>query len=289
MLLRSRFLILYCLLSPLWKVVALRLQNGTAESLSLCPELKELPVYVLNLDRRQDRLAAQTAVIEDQAPWLMEHTCRVAAPDGSAITTPNRRLVNESAWDAAMERKRNHRKTGGNILTPGSIALILGHGLVWEQIRQQNFSFGILMEDDISHFHPGLEEFLCDLAKRPLDWEYLQIQRKNHRNDSQPLSMIQTTDFNTGMYAITREAAARALEYHFPIRRRQHQIDSRHEFLRSRTKAFMTEPAGALQSGSRRDTDTQIYMHRENQTRMRKCRTLRAKTMMVPALLHPGE
>mmetsp|Transcript_57490 Transcript_57490/g.168328 ORF Transcript_57490/g.168328 Transcript_57490/m.168328 type:complete len:312 (+) Transcript_57490:50-985(+) len=293
-LLCRRFWIPYYLMWPSWTVAALKFQSGFRESESSCPELEGMPVYVLNLDRRRERLQRQIDVIESEAPWLMSHTCRIAAPDGSRMTRAHPRLVNKDAWLAAAERAQNHTRVSPHELTPGSIALIIGHGLIWEHIRQQNFSFGIVIEDDITHFHPFLERFLCKLAQKPIDWDYLQIQRGRKTFDMLPLRKVSDTGPNTGMYAITRETAARALEYHFPIRKLQQQLDSPEEFLRKKTRAFSVFPPGASQRSSKIETDTQLYRMMERSTRttrttMRNCSKLADKDMLLPALLSAAD
>merc|ERR1719482_2496783 len=99
----------------------------------------------------------------------------------------------------------------GRALTVGSVALILGHGRAWEHIRQQNFPFGLVMEDDVTTIHPQLQQFLCSWAKKPAhSWDYLQLQPCDNDekiNVSQSLQATPGTEDCMGMYAITREAA----------------------------------------------------------------------------------
>lgn len=257
-----------------------------------CEELRDLQVFVLNLNRRTDRLAKFTHLLQHEAPWLLRHTCRVSAPDGNAMQeAPS--LVEAAAWSDAKERVQKNIQTYGIHLTPGSAAVILGHALVWEHIRQHSsFSFGIVFEDDITHLHPDIGELLCE-AKSMIEkpgWDYLQIQTGGAVNDLEKISIVPGSDFNTAMYAISQDAIGQALSSYLPIRRHQTQLDSPDQFLR-RSKAFQVRPSGASQMGSHQDTDAQIagggasLMER---AKIPDCAPLDSASMMQPELLHLG-
>eukprot|EP00930_Biecheleria_cincta_P002344 TRINITY_DN103356_c0_g1_i1.p1 TRINITY_DN103356_c0_g1~~TRINITY_DN103356_c0_g1_i1.p1 ORF type:complete len:361 (+),score=55.01 TRINITY_DN103356_c0_g1_i1:121-1083(+) len=256
-----------------------------------CEELRGLPVFVLNLDRRTDRLAKFTDVLQREAPWLLRQTCRVSAPDGNAMKeAPS--LVEAAAWTKAKERVEKNIKTLGGDLTPGSAALILGHALCWEHIRQHNnFSFGIVFEDDITHLHPDIGELLCRelhmTEKR--GWDYLQISHGDVR-DSDELAVVEGSDYTTAMYAISQDAAGQALKSYLPVRSHQQQLDSPNQFLRT-SKAFKVMPSGASQVGSSSDTDTQIPEGSASlmeSTEIPDCAPLDSARMLQPGLLHLG-
>ena len=222
---------------------------------------------------------------------MMQQMCRVDAPDGSKMEAKPK-LVDAEVWDAASARVRNHKITVGGAHTIGSLALVMGHGRCWEHVQKQRFPFAIVMEDDIDQMHPKLGEFLCTQAKaakeKPVDWEYLQIQSKTLK-DSEPLTMMKGAWGNTGMYAITRLAAARALSAIFPIHQDgTGQLDNPSGFLRSETRAFRSQPSGASQKGSYGDTDVQILSLLESSDGIQQiedCSQLTAEGMLQPDLI----
>eukprot|EP00439_Symbiodinium_sp_Y106_P063774 s375_g9.t3 len=226
-------------------------------------QMPVIPAFVLNLDRRADRLQNISRALHQQAPWLFPRTCRVSAPNGRAFGEHLKEsLVPEWLWRLALERDRKQMATLGGPLTKGAVALIVGHARMWEHLVQSKAPWGIFMEDDLMFFHPGLEALFGHLGNSQLpapgkDWDYLQIQGGDCPQQSRPpLHILAGTGYNTGMYILTIEAAKRAIQAHFPMVNEQ--LDNPENFLRSQCRGHRVCPAAAQQHGSLVDSDVQI-------------------------------
>ena len=257
--------------------------------LESCVVLGEIPTYILNLDRRVDRLHDLSEVIETRAPWLS--ACRVRAPEGRRLkewSNISRRLATAKVVREAAERRS---KTVGTQLTKGALALIFGHGLIWEHIAQQAFPFAVVMEDDIQYLHKDLGNFLCRLAHGDFEpkWDYIQLQHGGELANGTLLGIVNGSDYNTGMYIMTREAALKMLDSQFPVGKSKAtavQLDTPEGPLRTELRTFMTEPPAATQVGSDMDSDVQILEDSSFVfvTRIADCASLNSSRMRLPEL-----
>lgn len=262
-----------------------------------CEELTKLPVFVLNLQRRSDRLSKLSHFLSKKAPWLLQRSCRVEAPDGSRLNESGDvlGLATEAMAQAAIERSHSGTQSLLLYMTQGALALIFGHGRIWEHILQQDFPYAIVMEDDISELHPGLGSFLCDAMKGNVSWDLIQLQhwrpgKENRGLESQfqpskPLELKPGTGYNTGMYMITKEAASKMLDYQFPLgfAGKTLQIDHDNSPLRSKLKGFHSEGRAASQSSE--DTDVQIVsLLQANETLIKDCPPLDPSQMKLAEL-----
>ena len=241
--------------------VKLKLEPGKAK-VDL-GNLSSIPAFVLNLERRKDRLGNFSRVLYEQAPWLHKITCRVAAHDGKAFGDRLKEsLIPDTIWQSAVSRDKYQNRTVGGSLTKGGVALIMGHAIMWEHLLQTQAPWGIFMEDDLTYIHPDLGSLLEKLGKSlPApghDWDRLQIQGEGQGLDcpnyslQAPLHIRNGSGPTSGMYIITREAARSALEAYFPIQGGQ--LDNTHSFLRSQCRGHHICPIPARQPGSYKDT-----------------------------------
>ena len=226
-----------------------------------------IPAFVLNLERRKDRLGNFSRVLYEQAPWLHKITCRVAAHDGKAFGDRLKKsLIPDTVWQSAVSRDKYQNRTVGGSLTKGGVALIMGHAIMWEHLLQTQAPWGIFMEDDLTYIHPDLGSLLEKLGKSlPApghDWDRLQIQGEGQGLDcpnyslQAPLHIRNGSGPTSGMYIITREAARSALEAYFPMQGGQ--LDNTHSFLRSQCRGHHICPIPARQPGSYKDTSTAV-------------------------------
>eukprot|EP00747_Dinoflagellata_sp_TGD_P162348 gnl/TRDRNA2_/TRDRNA2_179837_c0_seq1.p1 gnl/TRDRNA2_/TRDRNA2_179837_c0~~gnl/TRDRNA2_/TRDRNA2_179837_c0_seq1.p1 ORF type:complete len:379 (-),score=68.68 gnl/TRDRNA2_/TRDRNA2_179837_c0_seq1:45-1067(-) len=266
-----------------------------------CKELASVRAFVMNLDRRKDRMEKLERVFSEQAPWMTKLTCRVSAPDGNAFPDRlNPRLIAEDAWAAVRNRTDHRVHTKGRRLTKGAVGLMMGHARVWEQVVHSNASWGLVMEDDITKLHKGLDDFLCGLLPKEAEaarsdsqtWEYLQLQGSEMKVRDIPLKVIEGTSGNTGMYLITRDAAVKALNAVFPVTRRTAQLDAHRSFLRKGLRAYRTKHGAAEQTGSTTDSDVQILLqtgsisHDLADHQIADCDPVPEGSMVLPALAH---
>ncbi|CAK9077012.1 Protein MEI2-like 4 (OML4) (MEI2-like protein 4), partial [Durusdinium trenchii] len=234
----------------------------------VCPEIEQIPVFMLNLKRRVDRLQSSSAVLEKELPWLQ--VCRVSAFDGRNLSTVplSDRLVQPPVLQSAIE---NDDFTRGGRLTTGAVACALGHAVMWEHIAQEDFPFALLMEDDLSQVHPDLVNFMCKLATGgfPEDWEIIQLdfdlvtgERKEavfEAGLSSKLNLVSGSAYNYGMYLLRKTAAQKLLQLQLPIGQScSLQIDDPSCPMRKALKAYRTDVPAALFAASREnDTDIQ--------------------------------
>ena len=245
--------------------VKLKLEPGKAKVDA--GNFSSIPAFVLNLERRKDRLGNFSWVLYEQAPWLHKITCRVAAHDGKAFGDRLKEsLILDAVWKSAVSRDKHQNRTVGFVLTKGAVALTMGHAIMWEHLLQTQAPWGIFMEDDLTYIHPDLGSLLEKLGKSlPApghDWDLLQIQGEACPNSSLPLHIRNGTGYTAGMYIITREGARRALESHFPMHGGQ--LDNADGFLRKQCRGHHVCPIPVRQLGSRKDTDVQILTKAAN-------------------------
>jgi hypothetical protein len=188
--------------------------------------------FVLNLDRRQDRLASLSERLVEKAPWICRRICRVSAVDGSALPDElDTRYVSPEEWNLAKKRTLE-RKLGnpGKNLTKGGVGLNLGHALMWEAMLARNLDFAIFMEDDIDIFVNGTILNHTINGFPAANVEYGQMEAGNGFPRSETGEWQDGVVSHLGLYALTREGARRALEGSFPM---TYQLDWDSAFLRS--------------------------------------------------------
>lgn len=256
--------------------------------------ISRVSFFVLNLDRRrQDKLKKMEQAIARDAGWMCGQTCRVSAPDG-AILGPHapEALISNADWQDIRYVNKNERIVGRK-LTPGAVALIVGHGLMWEHALQSNAEFAVVMEDDLARFHPEFKQFMCQLMHRKdaqQDWDFILLQSAHEVVDPYRPIMFKTGDRinNTGMYIIKLEAARKALAAVFPIRDLV-QLDEP-------TSAFWTHLRGGITSPAVADaghgvTDVQQYALLQLNSsspalcNIQDCAPLDQSRMLVPELM----
>ncbi|CAE7519715.1 colgalt1 [Symbiodinium pilosum] len=260
-------------------------------------DLSSIPAFVLNLDRRTDRLANFSQTLYEQAPWLQKITCRVAAPDGKAFGDHLKEsLIPRPFWQSAAFRDQNEIHTFGGTLTKGGVALTIGHAIMWEHLLQTQVPWGIFMEDDLMYVHPDLGSLLQKLGNSlPApghDWDFLQIQGGECPSSSlsTPLHIVNRAGYNTGMYILTREGAQNAIEAVFPMM--SGQLDNPEGFLRSRCRPHQVCPVPAMQRGPLKDTDVQIIskpVKLLEEPLIPDCPLLEVGQMLKPDLISPEE
>eukprot|EP00931_Biecheleriopsis_adriatica_P098710 TRINITY_DN7278_c0_g2_i1.p1 TRINITY_DN7278_c0_g2~~TRINITY_DN7278_c0_g2_i1.p1 ORF type:complete len:332 (+),score=40.16 TRINITY_DN7278_c0_g2_i1:55-1050(+) len=266
-----------------------------------CKELRGVPIYILSLDRRMDRFHSLSDLLH--GTWLGQQACRVRAVDAhnfSARLDPS--LVHEDLWNSVYKLQGtsvNEQGPGVHRVaykkqsqTPGSIALRMGHALMWEHALQQNADapFAIFMEDDVNWFHPQFNEVVCSIAqgREPTTgWEWIQLQNKEGQDkfsSAQP-EIVAKTHFHLAMYAMTRDAANKSLHNAFPIDTQSMRLDAPKGILRGSLKGFRASPPVANAPDSKYNSDVQKTALIQSVDLISDCQDLNATAMFYPQLL----
>jgi len=135
-----------------------------------------IPTFVINLDRRPDRLLSMGALVATEGPYLRD-VCRINAPDAQKFSVATHfppEIVSDALWSAMMQRGadltnfRNFTDEQGRIVptdyTPAKVAVVMAHALAWEHIARSDSPVGMIMEDDILIAHPQARDVLNQAA-----------------------------------------------------------------------------------------------------------------------------
>ena len=165
----------------------------------------QLPIYLINLDRRPDRLAFMAGQFEALG---LDFT-RFAAIDAQTTS------------DAEIDLKIDPREA--LIRMPrGSQCGALSHLAVWQMIADGHAGAGIVFEDDME-LSPGLVAISGDLTWLPSGVDLVQLERKgskrpklmgpvcSHAPDGREIRLLHSRAGGAGAYLITRTAARRFL------------------------------------------------------------------------------
>lgn len=169
----------------------------------------EFPIYVINLDRAQDRWK----LIKENLEFLDLPFERILGFDG--------KLLNSNEIPAVDKEKifRYH----GRELTMTEIGCVMSHMKVWETIASRKQEFALVLEDDAAP-NKNLVETLQFLAARD-DWEFVHLGRQNIRRSifispaPGGARFVQTLRPPGSMrgYAIRNSAAVKLLDRILPI------------------------------------------------------------------------
>lgn len=105
-------------------------------------DLREVPVYVINLDRRPDRWATFST---QPALSFFKKVERFSAVDGSKLDIQkDSRVSVHTRWNIRDKYRRSHYE----INTPGAIGASLSHIGIWQKLVDSEDSHCIVFEDD---------------------------------------------------------------------------------------------------------------------------------------------
>lgn len=165
-----------------------------------------LPIHVINLDRRPDRLAFMARQLDDMGlAWRRE-------PAVDARTVPVE--VIERHVDRANPLLR---------MGPGSQACLVSNATLWERIAEGDAPAAIILQDDVS-LSPDFAAFARTPSWLSQGIDLVQLEKYGRPSSrrlvgSAPLAVVGGSQVRAlysrtgggGAYVITREAAGRAL------------------------------------------------------------------------------
>lgn len=144
----------------------------TTPSISLTLPVDKFAVYLINLERKPDRLARfQRAYNQTDLSKLKPFT-RIDAVDGKKIDI--RHHVSSQAWKEIQDIEWYGYRIRHNQLTVGAVGCYLSHLKVYEALRRSTYDYGIIFEDDVRFVTPHLYQqiaYYIDLL--PNSWDIM--------------------------------------------------------------------------------------------------------------------
>jgi len=199
--------------------------------------LQDLKVYVINLDRRQDRWETVYRILKRAGFINIE---RVSAIDGKMIDSDQlKKIVHPSVYTSLGKVRKNHEDLG----SVGAIGCYLSHYKVWKMIEVSNEP-SIVVEDDLL-CHPLLNEYKLSKDITPLtkyDFVLLgSFLREKHKlpqkahSQTQGIYPYNGLFFGTHFYYLTPQGARYFSKDALPI---EYQVDCYMAFKFSKDKSF---------------------------------------------------
>jgi len=181
------------------------------------PNLKEIPVYVINLDRRPDRWTKFSTQI---ATKNFNNMKRFSAVDGSKIDISNDKRI---SVHTKQNIENKYRRSHYEINTPGAIGASLSHITIWKTFLASEEPYCLVFEDDTVITPKMLEIAELLISKLPSKWDIWLLGHHRWSMESVPIASNpngwrKVFGF-TGAHAyiINRRAASVLLEDCFPI------------------------------------------------------------------------
>lgn len=150
-----------------------------------------MKVFVINLDRRPDRLAHMSGIFDG----LRLKFDRISAVDGT-------------------------KPSFSQYARPGEIACFLSHRECWRRIVEENLPSAAILEDDL-HFAPGAAAILGSGAWVPPEADIIKIETmlRPTKLDKSPVACVsdrelyrlRSSHFGSAGYILTRQGAERLL------------------------------------------------------------------------------
>ena len=160
------------------RIPVFSLENGNYDS--------EMCAYVINLERRPDRMKRLQQLLSSTNPTLLEHLERIDAVDGRNISLDSdeaAKVVEASALTRAKRAKRlglysivhdsdNSLVNFDDHFTEGAIACAMSHRKALTQVAEHpSANWGLILEDDVSLVVPQVHREVSTILKQlPPDW-----------------------------------------------------------------------------------------------------------------------
>ena len=122
-------------------------------------------VFVINLDRSPDRLAAISAELAALTAETGVEWERICAVDGARIALPNPALVDEKAF-----RRCHHA-----LLRRGEVGCYLSHHAALTRFLATGDEMGLILEDDVTLSGDRLPAVLGALSACPDQWDLVKL------------------------------------------------------------------------------------------------------------------
>jgi glycosyl transferase family 25 len=169
-----------------------------------------LKIFLINLDRAIDRLAAMRSKLEHSGLGFE----RVPAIDGNSIDFPTKQF-SEISFRFMHGRRRN----------PGEVGCYLSHVECARRLLASDCEFALILEDDLE-FPPDFNDIVEAAIRQAEQWDILRLStvsagRKfdfSRLTESRRLAIALTREKGSGAYLINRRAAQWFVRKLLPMR-----------------------------------------------------------------------
>ena len=185
---------------------ALKEENPTNQN-----DWDRLPVMVLNLDKRTDRMKRLASTLTDPsgptAPFSLEQVCRVPAVNTAAVGDAMMRtgVIERNAWQRAVNVSLHHNQESSLELSKGSVGCLLTHALAWKRIVDLNLPVAMILEDDTSVLSAVMRKRFASFSRDlPAEWKLVQMNSCFSWNGTREWWWGSPTGPEAGMHATNR-------------------------------------------------------------------------------------
>ena len=219
-------------------------------------------VYLINLDRRTDRLENMTKILNELGGVFKDFT-RFSAVDGNSLS--DEEIYNYCSTNALSSLKHKYH-LHADIRSKGGIGCYLSHLNIWKDIVKNNYKNVVIFEDD-SYTPNDYQKILNYINNLPDDYHiaFLSYYNFNSNNvKTEPVNDYWTksdgyTFYNLDAYIMSYEGAKIFIEKALPI---SNQLDSYVNIIASinkNIKRYFSSDVLFFQNKSIYGSDIQLY------------------------------
>jgi glycosyl transferase family 25 len=180
-------------------------------------DIRTLPVYCINLDRRPERYA----LFSKQVGVKGLNIERFSAVDGASIdivNSPN--ISNQTKINILYKTRRSH----GEIDTVGAIGCSMSHYSVWKKFLETDAPFCLVLEDDAQVLSSLADNVLSASSSSPIPGGF-DVWCLSYKLYDKTLLSVPGTDiwkspvnfWGTSAYILSRRGAKQLMDGFFPI------------------------------------------------------------------------
>lgn len=184
--------------------------------LSTIKDITEIPVYMINMDERKDRLKR---AMSSEAIRKFKHLKRVSATNGKKLKYRTEKRI---SMGTRLRIFRNYRRSHYEIATLGAVGASISHIRTWQQFYDSGKPFCIVMEDDAIWLPEYIDTINTLIQTAPENagiWllgyypKTLVIEHLKSEKDWNKVYSFTAAH----SYLLTRSAAEKLLEEPFPV------------------------------------------------------------------------
>lgn len=173
----------------------------------------EFDSYLINLDRRKERLENFTTKYNESDIGPKKSFKRVNAVDGATLDLPG--IVTPEIEDGIRRIETTGYRTSHPQMTRGMIGCYKSHYKVWDEIYASGKPYGLVFEDD-AEMDPQVYKKIEAIPEFPIDWDVMllgYVRLANYERISLP-GLMRVKDFwGLHGYLISRKGIAKMMLY----------------------------------------------------------------------------